>query len=162
MTCRYSRLSPSRPTRSRGSSDMVKVAKRISNPSVRGGLCYSGISRRIECACPQRFGERGIHSAVREFSMAPTTSPRSVRRNKGLRHGTAFERCWTTARNQHARRETPWRVVFCEKMKNEVRNGRGIPVPPDLQPVENGAAAVGLAWSAKMATANPQATRALV
>jgi len=73
-------------------------------------------------------------------------------------HGVGFERCWTTARNQHARRSTPWRVVFCEKMKNQVRNAKdsrsaGSPT------VENGTAAVGLG-AAKMAIANPQAARA--
>jgi hypothetical protein len=31
------------------------------------------------------------------------------------------ESCWTIAHNQHARRPMAWRVVFCEKMKNQVR-----------------------------------------
>jgi hypothetical protein len=84
------------PTRSRGSSDMVKVAKRISNPSVRGSRCYSG-----------------IHSAVR-------------------------------ARNQHARRSTPWRVVFCEKMQKSGAEWRSDPVPPGLKPLKNGIVAIGL------------------
>jgi hypothetical protein len=56
------------PTRSRGSSDMVKVAKRISNPSVRGSRYYSGILRRIEAlasSAENSVGDRGIHSAVR-------------------------------------------------------------------------------------------------
>src|SRR3984957_14574274 len=40
-----------------------------------------------------------------------------------LRRGR--QRCWTIARSEHARWPTPWRVVFCEKMKNQVRNGGG-------------------------------------
>ena len=37
---------------------------------------------------------------------------------------------WTTkvrtiARNEHARRPTPWRVVFCEKMKNQYGMAEG-------------------------------------
>ena len=42
-------------------------------------------------------------------------------------HGVGFESCWTTARNQHARWPTPWRVVFCEKMKNQVGNAKEFP-----------------------------------
>jgi hypothetical protein len=34
-----------------------------------------------------------------------------------------------------------------KKKKNLVRNGGGIPVPPGLQPVENGMAAIGMVWN---------------
>src|SRR5580704_19447224 len=50
-----------------------------------------------------------------------------VRRNRGLRHGVGFETCGPLRCNEHARRPTSWHVVFCEKMKNQVRNGGGCP-----------------------------------
>ena len=40
-----------------------------------------------------------------------------------------FERCWTIARNDHAGRPTPWRVVFCEKML-EWQRDPGFAKPP--------------------------------
>src|ERR1700722_4374766 len=49
------------------------------------------------------------------------------------------------ARNQHARWPTPWRVVFCEKMKNQARDGGGMSFPLGLT---------------KMAIVTPQAARA--
>jgi hypothetical protein len=56
----------------------------------------------------------------------------------------------------NARWPTPWRVVFCKKMKNQVRNGGGMSVPPGLQLIKEWRLS---AWCgmAKMAIVNPQA-----
>jgi hypothetical protein len=55
---------------------------------------------------------------------------------------SASKSCWTT----NARWPTPWRVVFCEKMKNQVRNGGGTSVPPGLQLLKNGGYRLGVEW----------------
>jgi hypothetical protein len=36
--------------------------------------------------------------------------------------------------------------VFCEKMKNQVRNGGGMSVPPGLQLLKNGGYRLGVEW----------------